>query len=193
MRYRKLFVFAVALQIAVLLVMMGMKWSTAAFGTKILLKTAPVDPWDMFRGDYVVLNYEISELDLSQVPVDKKDFKQNETVWVQLEKQGRYWTPASVSHRRPADGSLAIKGRVMLYMEGQSIPGAQSIQEGRNARESQEILILKYGIESFFVPQHEGKEIEQERRSFEAEVSVDRWGNAALVRLFIDGQEVEWR
>lgn len=187
MRHRKKFVFAVALQIAILLVMMGMKWSTAAFGTKILLKTAPVDPWDMFRGDYVILSYEISELDLSQVPVDKKDFNPNETVYVQLEKQGKYWTAASVSHRRPDDGSLAIKGKVRLLME------RQDNQNLQGSRENRELLILNYGIESFFVPQHRGKEIEQERQSMEVEASVDRWGNSALVRLFINGQEVKFQ
>jgi len=187
MRHRKKFVFAVALQIAILLVMMGMKWSTAAFGTKILLKTAPVDPWDMFRGDYVILSYEISELDLSKVPVDKNDFHQNETVYVQLKKQGKYWTAASISHRRPDAGSLAIKGKVRLYME------PQDTRKLEGSRENKELLILDYGIESFFVPQHQGKEIEQERRSLEVEASVDRWGNSALVRLLIDGQEVEFQ
>jgi len=69
----------------------------------------------------------------------------------------------------------------------------QDTRKLEGSRENKELLILDYGIESFFVPQHQGKEIEQERRSLEVEASVDRWGNSALVRLLIDGQEVEFQ
>lgn len=43
------------------------------FGKPILLKTVPVDPRSLFRGNYVLLNYEISVLDkaLSQTPLKK--------------------------------------------------------------------------------------------------------------------------
>ena len=175
MKRRTWFILAVTLQIIVLLTMMGMKWSTLSFGTKILLKTEPVDPWDLFRGDYVILSYEISRLDLSSVPADKTDFRPNESVYVSLEKQGRYWSAKSVSHQPPEDTGLAIKGRVRHYWE------------------HDKSMSVEYGIESYYVPQHKGREIEGQRESLDVEVSVDRWGNSALSRLFIDGEEVEFR
>lgn len=34
-------------------------------GQTVLLKPVPVDPWDMFRGEHVILNYNISTVDIS--------------------------------------------------------------------------------------------------------------------------------
>ncbi|MFA5880719.1 MAG: GDYXXLXY domain-containing protein [Eubacteriales bacterium] len=175
MRRKLWFTLAVVLQIIVLVVMIGMKWSTLAYGTKILLKTKPVDPWDLFRGDYVVLNYDLSDLNLKTIPADISDFKNNETVYVVLKQQGRYWVADSVSHTRPSGGTLAIKGVVIYYNSGDKV------------------LNLQYGIESYFVPQDQGRTIEKERSSLEAEVSVDSSGNSALVGLFIQGKEVKFQ
>ncbi len=172
MRRRVWFILAVGLQVTFLVIMIGMKWSTLAFGTKIMLKTRPVDPWDLFRGDYVTLNYDISELDLNTVPADRKDFKRNETVYVVLKQQDKYWEPSAVSHQKPPDGSLFIRGTVMYGYDNR--------------------LRVNYGIESYYVPQHKGRDIERSRVLPEVEVSVDRRGNSALSRLFIDGKEVKF-
>ncbi len=172
---RKLwFGLAVALQIVVLLVMIGSRWAILAYGEKILLKTAPVDPWDLFRGDYVVLRYEISELDLKTISSDSENYKRNETVYVALAQEGPYRVARSVSKNRPA-GTLFIRGRVQWH----------------NTWDRR--LSLTYGIESYFVPQHQGLEIESQLTTLDAEVSVDRRGNASLSRLFIKGQEVKFR
>ena len=175
MRHRHKFILVVVLQIVILLVMIGMKWSTLAFGTKILLKTAPVDPWDLFRGDYVILNYEITNLNLDAIPADKDEYRNNETIYVTLKKQGKYWNAVSVSSKRPDDGSLAIKGIVRYHFR----PDAN--------------LQVDYGIHSYYVPQHEGRRIEDARGSMDVEISVDKWGNAAVSKLFIDGKEVEFQ
>lgn len=176
MRRRIWFAAAVALQIVVLLVMIGMKWSTLTYGTKIMLKTLPVDPWDPLRGDYVILNYEISELDLKKISSDGKKYDSNETVYVSLSQKGRYWEAASVSHLPPKDGSLAIKGTVGWYDE-----------YGKK-------LFVKYGIDSYYVPQHQGKDIEQKSGAgLEAEVSIDKRGDSALSKIFYNGKELKFQ
>ncbi|MBS4023541.1 MAG: GDYXXLXY domain-containing protein [Dethiobacter sp.] len=175
MKRRYWFTLAVALQIAVLFVMMGAKGYTLAYGTKIYLKTLPVDPWDLFRGDYVILRYEISELDLKTVTSGSDIYNRNDKVYVTLEEQGKYWVARSVSKRRPDDGSLAISGTVRYYNEYSNT------------------LHVIYGIESYFVPQHQGRSIEDSRATLDAEVSVDRWGNSGLSRLFINGEEVRFQ
>ena len=40
--------------------MVGMNEYTLIHGHKLMLKTVPVDPRDLLRGDYVILDYEIS-------------------------------------------------------------------------------------------------------------------------------------
>src|SRR5262245_14089672 len=51
----------VAFQVLCLVAMMVGPLMTLATGEAILLRAAPVDPRDIFRGDYVTLSYEISQ------------------------------------------------------------------------------------------------------------------------------------
>lgn len=173
MRPRWWMVLAVALQITVLLVMVGMKWSTLTYGTKVLLKTHQVDPWDVFRGDYLTLNLEITSLDLNKVEHGKVDFEQNDTVYVALQQESGYWTAKSVSREKPGDGSVFIKGRVDYYFLGDTT------------------LHVDYGIDSYYVPQGQGQRVDR-RAALEAEVSVDRWGDSGLSRLLVNGSEIEF-
>ena len=60
---RKTFiVVAVLMQILVLVYMAGEREYILRNGKIIYLRTAPIDPRDLFRGDYVRLNYEISRI-----------------------------------------------------------------------------------------------------------------------------------
>jgi uncharacterized membrane-anchored protein len=52
----------VCVQLALPLTLAGLAAADLAFGDEIKLKAAPVDPLDVFRGNYVVLRYEISSL-----------------------------------------------------------------------------------------------------------------------------------
>ncbi len=173
MKRRLWFTLAVTLQIAVLLIMIGSRWFLLAHGTKILLQTVPVDPWDLFRGDYVILNYEISELDLGIIASGSEEYRSNDTVFVALVPEGKHMAAAAVSHRQPDDGSLFMQGTVRHY----------SSYDNK--------LYVSYGIESYFVPQHQGRDIERaDPAALDVEVSVDDRGKSALSRLFIDGREV---
>lgn len=84
-------------------------------GTKVILKTAPVDPRDIFRGDYLSLRYHISSLDLDRFNV-KEDFKKKERVYVSLEKSDDIWRPVSVTKTIPSQG-IFIQGKVRSFSE----------------------------------------------------------------------------
>lgn len=176
MRARWGFILAVSIQIIVLLTMIGLKWYTLAYGTKILLKTQPVDPWDFFRGDYVTLNYEINRLNLKVLPHDAGPYKRNQTVYVKLQQVGKYWEARSVHRQPPADGSLFIRGTVQYHENFDNI----------------NTLVINYGIDSYYVPQHQGRKIETAKVLPDVEVSVDRWGNSALSRIYVEEKEVKF-
>jgi uncharacterized membrane-anchored protein len=53
-------------------------------------------------------------------------------------------------------------------------------------------LRVKYGVESYFVPQGEGKIIEKNLRNVSVEVSISDNGDSAVSKLFIDNQEVKF-
>ena len=60
---RKLALLAVVLaQLAVPLALAGLAAADLAFGQEIRLRAQPVDPLDVFRGNYVVLRYDVSSL-----------------------------------------------------------------------------------------------------------------------------------
>src|SRR5438045_3812657 len=61
----KLLVAIVAAQVAILLGMIALDGLPLALGERIKLKVVPVDPRDLFRGDYVVLDYEFNRFDPS--------------------------------------------------------------------------------------------------------------------------------
>ncbi len=105
------FILLVLLQAVLLMAIIAYRQYWVATGERIILKTAPVDPRDIFRGDYVSLRYDISNLDLSALGV-KDSFKANEKVYVALDKKSDgAFEPVSVSKQSPK-GKTFIQGRV---------------------------------------------------------------------------------
>lgn len=140
---------------------------TLVTGEDVLLKTRPVDPRDLFRGDYVILSYEISTLDSSKLSGDS-NFNAGDSVYVSLIKNGSYHDASGV-YKNPVD-SLYIKGRVV------------------NVRDS--FITVEYGIESYFVPEGTGRSIEREP-DLDVMAAVDVRGRAAIQYLLLDGEKVE--
>ena len=113
MRFK--FIIFVLLQVALLIGIITYRQYWVATGEKVLLRTAPVDPRDIFRGDYVSLRYDISTLDLDGLGV-KESFKPNEKVFVVLEKNpDNVFSAKTVSKKLPPEGRF-IQGRVQHEM-----------------------------------------------------------------------------
>jgi len=178
-RYRiPLLVLVVVLQTAALVGMVAVKQRTLATGTPVLLKTEPVDPRSLFRGDYVTLNYAIGSLDYGEVGGDR-DFERHDTVYVMLRKGETYWEPVSAHHEMPrrAPDSVVIRGEVRWT----GVWTGTEQHDGINVR---------YGIESYFVPEGEGRAIELPRNEGKVAilVAVDARGDAAIRAVLVDGE-----
>jgi uncharacterized membrane-anchored protein len=107
---RTKYIIIVALQALLLVGMIGMREVWIAKGEKIRLKTVPVDPRDIFRGDYARLRYDISSLNLSNMNCPNT-FNKNDKVYVTLKKGEKdYYEAASVSSKRPP-GGMFIMGK----------------------------------------------------------------------------------
>lgn len=163
---------------------------TLRTGTEVLLKTLPVDPRDLFRGDYVTLNYEISNLNMEKLPSEESYFYSDEPVYLALELKNGYGVPKKIYTTPPEDG-LYIKGKVkdILY-------DWETDESGITTEETIKELRVDYGIESYFVPEGRGMEIEKAQRTEKTEVTakiiVDKYGNAVIKSLLIDGEEIEF-
>jgi len=173
---KKLFILAVILQCFVLLAMITRQEMLLRTGTKVMLKCVPVDPRSLFSGDYVRLNYEISDIEDSKLPGEKRSYREGDTIYVALVKNrtGNFYSAAETS---VSIDKLA--GRYPVIIKG--------------TVESPYInLHIRYGIESYFVPQNEGKDIGMDMADVSAEVSVAEDGRSALSRLFFSGREVKF-
>ncbi|HJW81280.1 MAG TPA: GDYXXLXY domain-containing protein [Acidiferrobacterales bacterium] len=175
----------IALQTAALLAMVGMKQFTLSTGMPIVLKTEPIDPRSLFRGDYVRLNYSISRLPIDKLAGDR-EFERGDTIYVLLRQQGEFWEAVSLHHVSPplAAGQIAIKGRVE-FINQRTIP-----RPGTPAEPGKSIDV-KYGVENYFVPEGEGRALERPKpgETVSIRLVVDRYGNAAIKAVLVNGVE----
>ena len=84
-----LFIIVVILQLGFLGLMIFQREQLKNNGTLIRLKCEPVDPRSLISGDYVILNYEISNFQSDEVESLVKgpnDFDRGKPVWVALQK-----------------------------------------------------------------------------------------------------------
>ncbi|MBP8083302.1 MAG: GDYXXLXY domain-containing protein [Spirochaetes bacterium] len=176
-KYKKiLFCIVVAAQLAVLGFMIFKQEKLLTGGTKIILKCVPVDPRSLFSGDYVILRYEITNIDNEKLKIKTSEsFTSAQTIYVALEKD------ASASHYNAAEISSDIKtlsGRYPTVIRG-TVQYAYDNSVG-----------IRYGVEEYFVPQNKGHYIESSMESTTVEVSIDAKGNSAISRLFVNDSEV---
>ena len=171
---------AALLLIAAVLFMVQDRASILAKGREITLATLPVDPRDLFRGDFVVLNYEIGTLDLTKVPGERA-FRRHDEVWVTLapDAEGIARAVAVSAARPPENGNVLLRGRVTSASGCQTQTGCTSLR-------------IAYGLESYFVPEGEGRTIETARNARLTRIvaAVGRDGRAAIKRLLIEGRAV---
>jgi uncharacterized membrane-anchored protein len=162
---------AAALQVVVLLVLIASRLAVLWSGETVLLRVIPVDPRDLFRGDYVILSYDFSRLPSGQISGlaaaggQGPGAGQGQTIYISLvpDAEGQHWHSSGVSLQQPAGGKF-LRGTLMGF--------------GR----------VECGIESYYVQEGKGHVYEQAIRQgrLYAEVAVSPTGAAVLRRLRIE-------
>lgn len=158
---RRIVLLAVVLvQLAVPLALAGIAAADLAFGREIRLRAQPLDPLDIFRGNYVVLGYEISTVDVP-VPVSR-----GRRICVPLTESGGAWTGRYGLPDR-ASGDTVICGRARRDAEPGTTVG------------------VEYGIETYFANAERAREIERSiaRGTTFAVIDLDDDGSARIERL----------
>ena len=163
-RRRIALVIVVLVQLAVPLGLAAVAAADLAFGREIRLRARPVDPLDIFRGNYVVLRYDISEVEVG-VPV-----RRGETVCVRLTEQNRVWS-GNVGFPPGNTSETAICGRARSEAAG----GEQ--------------VSVEYGIETYYANAERAREIEESisRGTLYAVIDLDDDGSARIERLEVGG------
>ncbi|WP_269617585.1 GDYXXLXY domain-containing protein [Zhongshania sp. BJYM1] len=168
---RKILVVILVLsQFAVLGFLAGEREWIRHSGERIFLRTAPIDPRDPFRGDFVTLSYSINTVDVGRFrsSVLATSLKREDKVFAVLKPSANgVYQLDYLSDRKPS-GGLFLRGRVSRVTGGQ--------------------IQVRYGIEQYFVQQGSGKDIEHKRGTrdglqipMEVEVAIGSSGRAALL------------
>jgi uncharacterized membrane-anchored protein len=178
-----LFGIAALIQCALIAAMVLDRAQILRGGAEVMLQTRPVDPRDLLRGDYVVLGYDISQLPAGALK-DRPAGASNPVVFVKLapNRDGVY---EAVSVH--ADAVAVTSPEVLI--RGRVAYGASC---GQNRRAFCDKLQIRYGLESYFVPEGEGSKLEQNRnqRKLMVVAAVLPSGRAAIKRLLVDGEPV---
>ncbi len=107
----KKFIAIVLIQTILLVGIIAYRHYWVSTGEKVLLKTVPIDPWNMFRGDYMVLSYDISRINLTKLGI-RDEYRRNDRVFTLLQKQpDNTFEYSGVSRQKPGSGTF-IQGRV---------------------------------------------------------------------------------
>ncbi|CAN7518367.1 GDYXXLXY domain-containing protein [Pararhizobium sp. LjRoot255] len=169
------------LQTAFLGYMIESRASILRNGIDVVLKTVPVDPRDLLRGDYVILAYDISTIAAGKFtggfPTEATDAQ----IAVRLEKQpDGFWgvSEASFGPLVPKDGSvIALSAPFYFYPAPDNPPSS---------------LNVEYGIERYYVPEGEGRVLEEARNASALAVtaSVDGVGRMQIRLISIDGKSL---
>jgi uncharacterized membrane-anchored protein len=156
-------------------------------GATIRLSTVPVDPRDLFRGDYVVLDYGISTINLTRIGA-AADLRRDEPIQVGVRAGGN--GQAEVVRVIRA-GQPSEAGLIWLGSKAGSVMDCFRGFVGASCSEGDKVMRVRYGLESYFVPQGEGRAIETTQASrVEILAAVNAAGASAIKALLIDGKTV---
>jgi uncharacterized membrane-anchored protein len=151
-----MFFAAVTLQVVMLLGLGYPPMVTLASGKVVTFDTTPVDPWDMFRGDYVVLSYAFNNVPTTE------HFRRGQHVYTVLRKDATgQWQAKRVTAECPAINSDEIV-----------LAGKVDSSSGGSVR-------VRYGIEQAFVAEGTGRNVHS-GHDVEADVAIDTKGHAVI-------------
>jgi uncharacterized membrane-anchored protein len=157
------FILIVIFQVLILVGWTGYYEVSLATGKTVILQTMPVDPMDIFRGEYVQLRYDISTL--SNIP-GLATLEYGNKAYVHLEQDGATWKATEVSKEKNDSWDVFIAGEVENIFNNQ--------------------VSVIYGIEAYFVPQGKGPEI-QRATDIKVRAVINSSGQAFIKGLIVDG------
>jgi uncharacterized membrane-anchored protein len=166
----KLLILVLALQTAWLLGTVAGQEHALATGKIILLETRRVDPRDLLRGDYLILNYKISDVPTNQFspPVDK-DLPYGTKVFVALAPTTNQFyevNRASTNEFAPSANEILLRGK-----SDERWWSTNSIH-------------VTYGIENYYVAEGTGNPTGK----LTVQAIVPASGHPKIKAVFIDGK-----
>ncbi|WP_144555373.1 GDYXXLXY domain-containing protein [Bacillus sp. X1(2014)] len=169
----KQLVLACCVPVLILLGMCVKPLYTLLTGEEMILQTKPLDPSDVFRGDYVTLQYEAEEVPIKLVEpsvVTRLQDRGGEfEVYVLMEEKNGVHTPIKVTLTKPDKGEF-LNGTIS-YIDKDN--------------QGQEIAFISYDLDNYYLEDNTGTEWEKASAKGEilAKLKVNN-GYAILTDIF---------
>jgi len=158
----KLIITAIIVQFLALGWMAGSREWIQRTGPTVWLRTAPVDPRDLFRGDYVTLGYEISTIPAEKFGPGLKthlaDLARRNAAG-QYSGRSREIVLYATLHVHPESGVAGIAMADLtppaegLFIKGRARPYSGTRQSS--------LIGVTYGIDAYYVQQGKGNELQR--------------------------------
>lgn len=168
----------IAAQVSVLGYMIFGREHIIATGQKVTIATAPIDPRDPFRGDYVRLRYPMNSFSsaITRWTPDSYEPRKGDKIYAVLKARSSGLHEVSYFTNVQPDNNTT---QHTLYIRGRVQSNTQFT--GRNT------VNAKFGIEQLFVQQGTGTDIEDRRgirggmqNAMEVKISIGSTGTAVL-------------
>jgi uncharacterized membrane-anchored protein len=170
----KLKIFVVAgvlfLQSAWILGTVAVQERSLAAGKVVMLETRPVDPRDLLRGDYVILNYAISTIPRAKfTPGEATNLSPGQTVYVLLEPRGDFHEVAQASTEKLSadDPYVLLRGSIQHAPFG-----------------SADAVVVNYGLERFYVREGTGNPTGK----LTVAAAIATTGRGLIKQVYVDGK-----
>lgn len=163
MKKHLLIPFAIAFQVLTVASIAITKERLLATGQEIILQTAPIDPRDIFKGDYVRLDYSFSKVPVSKLNDDllNTGLKKGQKVFLSLDINNRGIAQGNHLSLTPPQDSLYLVGRVKSHWPYHNYQ--KWSESNKKPAETFQPVMVKYGLEQYFVEQGSGLEMEKIR------------------------------
>ncbi len=159
MKVKKLFIIiAILFQIISVASIAISKESILLSGKKITLQTAPVDPRDIFKGDYVKLKFSLSSIPFHQLvqEIKKYGLKKGQKVYLTITIDKYGLGQAEKLFLNPPEHKVYLTGYVTSHWPYKNYkPDSED-----DCDKNKQPVSVKFGIEQYYVEQGKGKIIE---------------------------------
>jgi uncharacterized membrane-anchored protein len=158
-------VLAVGVQLLLVLGMLTPALTAKIGAQEITLRTAPVDPRDLLRGNYLTLSYDVSTVKAAGAELNTA----GQLAYLPVRQVGEIWTGDQATEAQP-EGGVYLRGRVVYKQDGR--------------------VRINFGIERFYLSEGAAAQNNRATAGLLARVTVGRGGKAYLHALTRNGELV---
>jgi len=164
---------------------------TLRLGTEFKFQTEPVDPYDIFRGRYVMFRFTAEEV---HQKASETEFPRDTKVYVTVKTNEAGFAEVERVSRTPLEGENVFQATVLNVYDRRLLPGPSE----SDIKDKPNTLALEFPFRRYYMEETHAPAAEQAYRKANLRNSKQqtwavvrlRHGNAALADLIIDGQPI---